>query len=73
MRIAQVCGDSDHIMCACSVRVNGGDVPRYVDEGEHVGGAKLRSSIEHKTSLMCQSLLHRYMEESIWVKKDSDM
>ena len=32
-RIAQICGDSDHIMCAYSVRVNGGDVSGYVDDG----------------------------------------
>ena len=25
-RIAQICGDSNHIMCVYSVRVNGGDV-----------------------------------------------
>ena len=42
-RIAQIYGDSDHIMCTISVRVNGGDVSGYVDDGEHGGGAKLRS------------------------------
>ena len=34
-------------MCAYSVRLNGGDVSGYVDDGEHVGGAKLRSATEH--------------------------
>ena len=48
-RIAQICGDSDHIMCAYSVRVNGGDVSGYVDDGEHGGGTKLRSAIENKS------------------------
>ena len=47
-RIAQICGDSDHIMCAYPVRVNSGDVSGYVDDGEHGGGAKFRSVIEHK-------------------------
>ena len=48
-RIAQICGDSDHIICAYSVRVNGGDVSGYVDDVEHGGGAKLRNAIEHKS------------------------
>ena len=48
-RIAQICGDSDHIMCAYSVRVNGGDVSGYVDDGEHGGGTKLRSATENKS------------------------
>ena len=72
-RITQICGDSDHIMCAYSVRVNGGDVSGYVDDGELGGGAKLKSVWEHKTSLMCQSLLHGCVGESIWVKKDLDV
>ena len=48
-RIAEICGVSDHIMCAYSVRVNGGDVSGYVDDGGHGEGAKLRSAIENKS------------------------
>ena len=60
-RIAQICGDTYPIMCAYSVRVNGGDVSGYVDYGEHGGGAKLRSAIEHKNlttvfSLCCMGM-----------------
>ena len=36
-------------MCAYSVRVNGGDVSGYVDDGEHGEGTKLRSAIENKS------------------------
>ena len=39
-RIAQI--------CVYSVGVNGGDASGYVDDGEHGGGSKLRSVIEHR-------------------------
>ena len=47
-RSAQSCEDSDHIMYACTVRVNGGDVSGYVDVGKHGRGAKLRSALKQK-------------------------
>ena len=34
-KIAHIHGDSDHIMCAYSVRVYGEDISGYVDDGGH--------------------------------------
>ena len=55
------------------MRVNGGDVSGSVNGGEHGGGAMHRSAIEDKNHTNVSVFVHGCVEESISVKKASDV